>query len=256
MSGLIEFEQDDLCRTAQQLALDWGFVPNERMPSGHCSHIFASDTQILKIPFQGEEQTSGLHASLFLSGNIGPKVYHSDPATGIQLMERMIPGTPLSESGLDDEQNMEIAMNLAAQFDPTWREGMIPLAQYIEQQTELSQKLLATTERKVFLHGDLHHFNVLKHGDRWMATDAKGICGDPAYEAIAFLRNPIPEVAKWANLDEILHRRIIRWAERFHLNPWRIWAWGIVDLEDENRPEDDPWAYVYRALRTLSFPAP
>ncbi|MEZ5163528.1 MAG: hypothetical protein R2688_07200 [Fimbriimonadaceae bacterium] len=88
-------------------------------------------------------------------------MYESDEGTGILLMERMVPGIPLSESGLDDAQNMEIAMNLAAQFAPTWREGMIPISKYIERESKLSEQLLATTEREVFLHGDLHHFNIL-----------------------------------------------------------------------------------------------
>ena len=256
MSQILEFEESELCQKAQNLARKWGFAPTERLPSGHCSHVFADATRVLKVPFQGEEMTSGLQASLFLSGNSGPQVLASDKATGIQLMQRITPGIPLSQSQFTDEQNQDIAMNLAAQFTLNWRQGMIPLRQYFQRESELAEKLFATTKQNVFLHGDLHHFNILKHTDRWLTIDAKGLFGDPAYEAVAYLRNPIPEVANWPNLDQILHHRITRWAERFQLNPWRIWAWAIVDLDDENRDDSDPWTTVLQALKALSFPAP
>ncbi len=40
------------------------------------------------------------------------------------------------------------------------------------------------------LHGDLHHMNVLRHGDQWRAIDPHGWIGDPAFEAAAMLANP------------------------------------------------------------------
>jgi len=43
----------------------------------------------------------------------------------------------------------------------------------------------------VVLHGDLHHFNILSSGDRWLAIDPKGIIGEPEFEPAAYLENKI-----------------------------------------------------------------
>lgn len=56
---------------------------------------------------------------------------------------------------------------------------------------EIGLDLLKTESRKVLLHGDLHHENVLrrKNGD-YVCFDPKGFIGDPCYEIAAILRNP------------------------------------------------------------------
>ncbi|EAR51022.1 streptomycin phosphotransferase, streptomycin-resistance [Oceanicola granulosus HTCC2516] len=56
----------------------------------------------------------------------------------------------------------------------------------------LARELLATTEREVPLHGDLHHDNVMLADDApaWVAIDPKGVLGDPAYEAANLFLNP------------------------------------------------------------------
>lgn len=46
-----------------------------------------------------------------------------------------------------------------------------------------------TVESRV-LHGDLHHMNVLRHGDQWRAIDPHGWVGDPTFEPAAMLANP------------------------------------------------------------------
>ena len=44
------------------------------------------------------------------------------------------------------------------------------------------------------LHGDLHHDNVLRHGDGWVVIDPHGYVGDAAVEPATMLYNPIPYV--------------------------------------------------------------
>ena len=52
-------------------------------------------------------------------------------------------------------------------------------------------ELLTSTERRVTLHGDLHHFNILSaQREPWLAIDPKGLIGDTGFEVAAFLRNP------------------------------------------------------------------
>lgn len=37
--------------------------PEEELPGGHCSRVFATWDRVLKVPFQGEELSSGFRAS-------------------------------------------------------------------------------------------------------------------------------------------------------------------------------------------------
>ena len=53
---------------------------------------------------------------------------------------------------------------------------------------ELAQQ---PASREIFLHGDIHHFNILKSPDRgWLAIDPKGILGPRIYDYANTLCNP------------------------------------------------------------------
>lgn len=54
----------------------------------------------------------------------------------------------------------------------------------------LAQHLLDTQTLAIALHGDLHHENILQSARGWLAIDAKGIWGDPAYEVGNIFCNP------------------------------------------------------------------
>ena len=73
------------------------------------------------------------------------------------------------------------------------------------------------------LHGDLHHFNLLRseaHG--WLAIDAKGVVGEPAYETGALLRNPKGERLTLP----VLRRRADRLTEALGLDVTRVYGWA------------------------------
>lgn len=92
---------------------------------------------------------------------------------------------------------------------------------------ELRRQLLETPHARVLLHGDLHHYNVLLHGGRWCSIDPKGVVGDPAFEPSAFLRNPYDRFPD-EDLSVMQRERIAIFAKELDLDPWRIWAWGLV----------------------------
>ena len=93
----------------------------------------------------------------------------------------------------------------------------------------LFAELLASMDAPVVLHGDLHHYNILAAGRRpWLAIDPKGILGEPAYEVGAWLRNPLPQVAGWSDLEEILARRVAVLAEMLGFERRRLLGWGTA----------------------------
>ena len=51
--------------------------------------------------------------------------------------------------------------------------------------------LLGAPEENRLLHGDMHHFNILRdRAGHWKPIDPHGVIGHPLYELGAFLRNP------------------------------------------------------------------
>ena len=61
----------------------------------------------------------------------------------------------------------------------------------VERAQRLYVGLCASQTSTRLLHGDLHHYNILRDGDRgWVAIDPKGVVGEVEYEIGAALRNP------------------------------------------------------------------
>jgi len=80
----------------------------------------------------------------------------------------------------------------------------------------------------VVLHGDLHHENVLRAGAGWLAIDAKGVVGEPAYEVGALLRNPKPHVLSLPHPGRVLARRARLLCDALELDPARVFAWAYA----------------------------
>ncbi|WP_133127746.1 aminoglycoside phosphotransferase family protein [Legionella nagasakiensis] len=94
----------------------------------------------------------------------------------------------------------------------------------------LKNELLTSTTTEIFLHGDLHHDNILKDGDCWLAIDPKGIVGDPEFEIAAFDFMYINELANMDDVKNIFEARINLLAQKAYLNPQRIKDWVFVRL--------------------------
>ncbi|MFK4089110.1 aminoglycoside phosphotransferase family protein [Kribbella sp. NPDC020789] len=86
---------------------------------------------------------------------------------------------------------------------------------------------LVRRQPDVLIHGDLHHRNILQ-ADRepWLAVDPKGLIGDPAYDAVTFLKARTlvlmqgdllagmeRELAAYCEAAELDHARVRRWIQ-------------------------------------------
>jgi streptomycin 6-kinase len=92
----------------------------------------------------------------------------------------------------------------------------------------LSSKLLQTAGPDVLLHGDLHHDNILKNSNDWLAIDPKGVIGESLFEVGAFIRNPIPELLSKENPEAFIDSRIDAFANCLNASKERIIAWSYV----------------------------
>jgi streptomycin 6-kinase len=117
---------------------------------------------------------------------------------------------------------------------------------------EVVEQLFATSADPVLLHGDLHHFNILKHGSDWVVIDPKGLTGDPAYEPCAFMRNPVR-----TSIDKpTLRARVIKFSEALGYPIERVWGWSFVQtyacgISNEPGNMSEKWSTTSQALYEL-----
>lgn len=88
---------------------------------------------------------------------------------------------------------------------------------------------LHSSGRRVLLHGDLHHENILTAGrERFLAIDPKGITGNFAYEITTFLLNHRRWLEKEPDMKEKLDAAIVRFAEAFKIASGAIRKWTFA----------------------------
>lgn len=105
----------------------------------------------------------------------------------------------------------------------------IPVA-LLNKAIELRNKLLSSTKQLIFLHGDLHHDNILKHGNEWLAIDPKGVIGEVEFEIAAFDFMYVNELAATIDVKNLLAKRVELLAQKSGLDAQRIKYWVFVRL--------------------------
>ena len=229
----------------------WGVDLRRELPGGFCSFVMTDGVKVLKVPFQGEEQTTGRLAAERLAGSAGPKIHRADEESGSLLMD-YVPGEQLAAFGTSDADSMPVFLELALRIRTIDPSGLPDLSTYYQDTTDLIEKLVATTSEKVFLHADLHHLNILGAGEHWTAIDPLGFCGDPAFEAVAYLRNPIEALGEVRHLEPFLERRIHLLALGLGVDPARVFAWSLADRRAGTEDQDHPWGRMRDALENLA----
>ena len=153
------------------------------------------------------------------------------------LLEEVVPGDPVS-SLPDDEATVVLARCLRALWRPVpvgcglptverecaalWVGAGLP-APVVERARRALTGLLASAPDAVVLHGDLHHGNLLRTRDGWLAIDPHGLVGEPAYDVGPLLFNPLErEVAG------LVDRRLDLLAAELGLARERLRRWGLV----------------------------
>lgn len=234
---------------------------------------------VLKVSRYVEETRSEIAALRLWSGAGAVRLLDADPEIGALLMERLHPGTMLSEVATsDDDAATVITAGLLRQL---WRpappgDGLIALdrwcaaydrsrqalahgargfpAALFRRADAIRRDLLASTETQMVLHGDMHHFNVLRaQRAEWLAIDPKGLLGDRCFDICQFLRNPLPRGVP----PEVNSRRLDIFCAELDLDRQRIKEWCLVHAVLDacwNFEEGTSWqrAVAY-AQTTLSF---
>jgi streptomycin 6-kinase len=232
---------------------------------------------VLKVSRYLDDTRNEIAALRLWDGVDAARLLDADLSLGALLLERVEPGTMLVElAGTDDDAATTIAAGIlrrlwrpapepndlnplaiwCAAFDRN-REalsrgaGGFPAALF-RRADGLRHDLITSTETQTVLHGDLHHFNILRSQRApWLAIDPKGLVGDRYFDVCQFFRNP-HDVPRSVN-----SRRLDIFCGELGLDRARTKDWCFVhamldacwDFEDGN-----PWQRtVAYAEETLTF---
>ena len=223
---------------------------------------------VLKIGVPNPELTSEIETLRLYDGHGAARLIDSDAEKGLLLEERLRPGTMLL-TVRDDARATEIAAGLMCSLwrPPPAGNQFIRLEGWFDAFRELRQrfdggagpfpkKMFETAERlvadffsenepPVVLHGDFHHYNVLKAGDEWKVIDPKGVIGPRGYEVGPLLINPFDDPStglrrersdersgqgrlRSPDAKSIIERRFAILSEQLGMERSRIRGWGIA----------------------------
>lgn len=208
---------------------------------------------VLKIGFpKDKEFQTEIDALEIFNGDGVEKLIEADRDQSVILIERVMPGVPLSRLENDDEATRILASVMKKirkplpqkhqfitvtewsraipQYQERYKKTSGPLPpQLVDKAGELFDELIATSATSVLVHGDLHHDNVLS-SDRieWLAIDPKGVTAEPAYETAAMIRNPYIKMTRNPQIKDIVRKRIHTLSEELELDPRRIYKWCLA----------------------------
>lgn len=247
---------DDLPRRLADYEQRWGLridAPFENLSFNYVAPAIRLDgqTYVLKLCYGGPEVESEMAALRLADGSGMVRLMNDDPAGSAMLLERAIPGDMLIDEPDDEDATRIAARVMTALWRPApaghafptvsdWGKGFARMRQRYDGGTgplpadltgraeRLYAELVATSAEPVVLHGDLHHYNILRHHDRWLAIDPKGVVGEPAFEIGALMRNRLSSFEDDDVATEVLMRRIRIVADVTGLDADRMRQWTIA----------------------------
>jgi streptomycin 6-kinase len=220
--------------TALEAARKWRLELGEPFALSNVSFVAPAGRAVLKVAWQGDNES--LHEGDALELWDGNGAVRLLRRSGRALLEeRAVPGDDLSS--LSDDEATTVAVDVASRL---WRHGGSPFRpvapevlrwlDYAEREgselVHLARELLARLDLGTdwLVHGDFHHHNVLRHGDRFVAIDPKPYLADREYDVPSFLWNPIGNRMEDGEQTE---RRIAAFVSA-GLDDFRIRAWTVI----------------------------
>jgi streptomycin 6-kinase len=207
---------------------------------------------VVKVHAPTNEFTQEAEALRLFDGHGMVHLLDYDINDKVLLIERLEPGTPLSELEDDEEATSHAATVMRQLWTPApsghpfpsvidWGRGFTRLRHYykggngpfpaviLQEAESLFAELSASMTESVLLHGDLHHENILA-AERapWLGIDPKGVIGEPAYETGALLRNRLPNLLDAPQAVRILTRRIDQLSEQLNLDRTQVRNWAMA----------------------------
>ena len=248
---------DRLPATVAECARRWSLAvgpPFARLSYNYAAPAVRADGRaaVLKVFLPGGEFRAEAEALRLFDGRGAARLLAADLDRGALLLERLEPGTPLTEIA-DAAETAAIAAGVMRRlWRPAppdhpfpsvadWVRGMAERAPrlaaaggpvpagWLDEALTLFAGLDAAGVEPVLLHGDLHPGNVLAAGrEPWLAIDQKGVVGELAAEPGALLLNLMPQVLAAPRPGRALARLVDQLAAELGLDRERLQAWSVV----------------------------
>jgi streptomycin 6-kinase len=220
--------------TAVEMARAWGLELGQPFALSNVSYVAPAGRAVLKVAWKGD--TESLHEGDALELWDGDGAVRLVQRSGRALLEeRAVPGDDLSM--LPDEEATAIAVDVASRL---WRHAGSPfrpvapeVVRWLDdaeregsELVSLARELLAELDpgSDWLVHGDFHHHNILRHGDRFVAIDPKPYLADREYDVPSFLWNPIGNRMD----DRVRTEQRIAAFVAAGLDDFRIRAWTVI----------------------------
>jgi streptomycin 6-kinase len=226
--------------TAEEVAAEWGLELGAPFVLSRYSYVApVGDDAVIKVAWaEDDEGLEEPDALALWAGNGAVQLLRADRSRRALLEERALPGDDISE--LPEDEATAIAVEIATRLwlsagapfrwigdhVPRWmdnaerdaREGseLVPLARELYASLEISREWLT--------HGDFHHYNILRHGDRFVAIDPKPYLGDREYDVPSYLWNPL----SYEMTDRAKTERRIAAFVASGLDDFKIRAWTAI----------------------------
>jgi len=245
-----------MARRAAEVAAGWGLELGAPFALSIYSFVApAGDDVVIKVTWEEDDESDHEADALELwAGDGAVRLLRRDGGRRALLMERADPGTDIS--ALPEDEATAIAVALGPRL---WRPAGAPfrwigdhVPAWLDRaerdgagQITLARELYAELEpgRSTLVHGDFHHHNILRHGDRYVAIDTKAMLGEPEFDVPSFLWNPLNSEMT----AERTERRIAAFVAA-GLDEGRIRAWTVVRGAYLGIADDPQQAEVLRHL--------
>jgi len=248
----------DLPKLMDEACQRWGL--SDIRPVSNLSYNFVAfakrgkEEVMLKIGVPNPELTSEMEALKLFNGEGACRLLEYDEERGFLLLERLNPGTMLSELA-DDDQRTYIAMDVMQKtilsrgaisslnkfikltfwFDalkkirPQFNGGTGPFPKKLLEQVEaFISEVWKDGHPDLLLHGDFHHFNILLSERGWLVIDPKGVIGPAGYEIGPLMINPWNSISDRTNFKAQAERRVDIISERLGWERESIINWAMA----------------------------
>lgn len=179
------------------------------------------------------------------------RLIDADEGAGVMVLERVRPGATIVDLPDDDATLIAAGIMRQLRLPPPPDCGLPTLAEWAtaldrvrdhcgggtgpipERLFEMARvywrEMLASAGPPVVLHGDLHHWNILRDQRRgYVAIDPHGVLGEPAYEVAALLGNPNTRLRFFADPPGTMARRLDILHDALGYDRQRMLRWGIA----------------------------